>query len=116
MTTSTEVKHKVNGSWTPRPGDRMVRIPRRADVEGITFSTRNGRRTRRRGLSPPLMVSCVFVGLSSGATSQLSMLGQCVLMLTMLVGRLGPLTIGLAMAQGPEVEQYRLPKEYVATA
>ena len=56
------------------------------------------------------------VGLSSGATSQLSVLGQCVLMLTMLVGRLGPLTIALAIAQGPEVEQYRLPQEHVAAA
>ena len=58
------------------------------------------------------------VGLSSGATSQLSVLGQCILMFTMLVGRLGPLAIGLAMAQGPQpgVEQYRLPQEYVAAA
>ena len=58
------------------------------------------------------------VGLSSGATSQLSVLGQLVLMLTMLDGRLGPLTIGLAMAHGPqpEVKQYWLPKEYVAAA
>ncbi len=63
MTTSTEVKHRVNGSWTPRPGDRLVRIPRRADVEGIAFSIRNGRRSRRRGLSPPLMVIYAFVGL-----------------------------------------------------
>ena len=34
----------------------------------------------------------------------------------MLFGVLISLTIGLDMAQGPEVEQYRLPKEYVATA
>ena len=37
-------------------------------------------------------------------------------MLTMLVGGLGPLTIGLAMAQGPEPEDYRYLAEYVATA
>ncbi len=56
------------------------------------------------------------VGLSSGATSQLSVPGQCLLMLTMLVGRLGPLTIALAMAQGPQLkaEHYRYPEEYVA--
>lgn len=58
------------------------------------------------------------VGLTSGATSQLSIAGQCLLMLTMLVGRLGPLTIGLAMAHGPqpEVEHYRYPEEYVVAA
>ncbi len=58
------------------------------------------------------------VGLTSGATSQLSIPGQCLLMLTMLVGRLGPLTIGLAMAHAPqpEVEHYRYPEEYVAAA
>ncbi len=58
------------------------------------------------------------VGLTSGATSQLSVAGQCLLMLTMLVGRLGPLTIGLAMAHGPqpEVEHYRYPEEYVVAA
>ena len=53
------------------------------------------------------------VGLSSGATSELSVWGQSVLVLTMLLGRLGPLAIGLAMAHGPEVEHYRFPEESV---
>lgn len=54
------------------------------------------------------------VGLSAGVTPELSLSGQLVIILTMLIGRLGPLTLALALAnreQSPPL--YRFAEERV---
>ena len=53
------------------------------------------------------------VGLSSGITPDLSSWGRVILIFTMFIGRIGPLTLGLAMAQGTEVDMYRYAQERV---
>jgi len=51
------------------------------------------------------------VGLSTGITSILSPLGKVLIMVTMLVGRIGPLTLALAMATRENRIFYRYPQE-----
>ena len=53
------------------------------------------------------------VGLSTGVTSSLSTWGQLILVVTMLVGRLGPLSIGLAITQRSTTEAYRYAQERI---
>ena len=53
------------------------------------------------------------VGLSTGLTAELSQWGQAIIVGTMFIGRLGPIAIGLAMAQRAEVDLYRYPSERV---
>lgn len=53
------------------------------------------------------------VGLSTGFTGGLSSLGQLVVVMTMFIGRLGPLTAGLLMAQRLQLDMYRYPRERV---
>jgi Trk-type K+ transport system membrane component len=51
------------------------------------------------------------VGLSTGITGDLPPLGQLVLVGLMFVGRLGPVTLGWALALKPTTVTYELPKE-----
>lgn len=53
------------------------------------------------------------VGLSTGLTPDLSSWGHFVIIFAMFVGRLGPLAIGLAMAQRAKRDLYRYPQEQV---
>lgn len=53
------------------------------------------------------------VGLSTGITPELSTLGKSLIAFTMFVGRLGPLTLLLALADRASVERYRYPDEIV---
>ncbi len=53
------------------------------------------------------------VGLSAGITSALSQWGQFILIVAMFVGRVGPFTIGIAMAQQSDVDRYRFVEERV---
>ena len=53
------------------------------------------------------------VGLSAGITPMLSQWGQLILVLAMFVGRLGPFTIGIAMAQSSTIDNYRFAQERV---
>ena len=53
------------------------------------------------------------VGLSTGITPDLTYWGKLILAVAMFVGRLGPFTIGIAMAQRTTVDMYRLPHERV---
>ena len=53
------------------------------------------------------------VGLSAGITSALSQWGQLILIAAMFVGRVGPFTLGIAMAQQSEVDRYRFVEERV---
>ena len=53
------------------------------------------------------------VGLSTGLTSELSRWGHMILIATMFIGRLGPLTLALAMVQRGEVGLYRYAQERV---
>ncbi len=50
------------------------------------------------------------VGLSTGITPQLSTVGKLVIVATMYIGRVGPLTIALALAQRDEPMRYRYPE------
>ena len=51
------------------------------------------------------------VGLSTGITPHLSGLGKIIVILTMFVGRVGPLTLALAIAMRTEKISYRYPEE-----
>ena len=53
------------------------------------------------------------VGLSTGLTADLSGWGHFILIVTMFIGRLGPLTLGLAMLQQPERDTFRYAQERV---
>lgn len=53
------------------------------------------------------------VGLSIGLTPNLSIMGELIIIVTMFIGKLGPLTIGLTMAQRTERDLYRYPHERV---
>jgi trk system potassium uptake protein TrkH len=53
------------------------------------------------------------VGLSTGITPNLSAWGQAILVATMFIGRLGPLTFILALAQGEHRAIYRYSEERV---
>jgi len=53
------------------------------------------------------------VGLSTGITGGLSSLGKALLIVTMFVGRLGPLTIGVAMVREGEDLRFRYPEQRV---
>ena len=53
------------------------------------------------------------VGLSAGITSELSRWGQLILIVAMFVGRVGPFTIGIAMAQQSYIDRYRFVEERV---
>ncbi|MCQ6265084.1 TrkH family potassium uptake protein [Fictibacillus sp. WQ 8-8] len=50
------------------------------------------------------------VGLSMGLTPDLSSFGKIIIALTMFIGRLGPLTVAIALAKQNEKELYRYPK------
>ena len=52
-------------------------------------------------------------GLSLGMTPLLSPLGQLIITATMFIGKLGPLMIGVTMAQGSENDLYRYAQERV---
>ncbi len=53
------------------------------------------------------------VGWSTGITPQLSSWGHLILVVAMFVGRIGPFTVGLAMAQRAEGDPYRFAQERV---
>ncbi len=53
------------------------------------------------------------VGLSTGITPELSTVGKIIIILTMLLGRVGPLTLALILAQREEVSPYRFAEERV---
>ncbi|MHB1416972.1 MAG: potassium transporter TrkG, partial [Chloroflexota bacterium] len=53
------------------------------------------------------------VGLSTGLTPDLSMVGQLLIITTMYVGRLGPLTTALALAQRRRPETFKYPESFV---
>jgi trk system potassium uptake protein TrkH len=55
------------------------------------------------------------VGLSAGITPGLSMAGRIIIIVTMFVGRLGPLTMALALVQRQQMARYRFPQETVRT-
>lgn len=50
------------------------------------------------------------VGLSTGITPELSTAGRLILVATMFIGRLGPLTLALAMVQRQQQSTYRYPQ------
>ncbi|MBI4202652.1 MAG: Trk family potassium uptake protein [Chloroflexi bacterium] len=53
------------------------------------------------------------VGLSTGITPDLSVIGKTLIVITMFVGRIGPLTIALALGQGQRHALYRYSQERV---
>lgn len=53
------------------------------------------------------------VGCSTGAESRMGPIGKLVIVVTMMIGRVGPLTFALAAAGKPRPTTYRLPEERV---
>jgi trk system potassium uptake protein TrkH len=68
---------------------------------------------------PPLELAFEVVsafsttGLSTGVTSGLSTTGKLLITLTMFVGRIGPLTLAVALARAAHARAVELPKERV---
>jgi trk system potassium uptake protein TrkH len=54
-------------------------------------------------------------GLSTGITPDLSIGGRIIIIVTMFIGRLGPLTVALALVQGQRMAKFRYPQETVRT-
>jgi trk system potassium uptake protein TrkH len=52
-------------------------------------------------------------GLSTGVTPKLSTSGKLLITLTMFIGRIGPLTLALALARAAQERALALPKERV---
>jgi len=76
----------------------IIKISERYDLTQVVFETVSAFGT---------------VGLSTGITSGLSSLSKALLIITMIVGRLGPLTIGTAIVQEGEDLRFRFPEERV---
>jgi len=55
------------------------------------------------------------VGLSTGVTPSLSVAGRIIIIVTMFVGRLGPLTVALSLVQRQQIAKFRYPQETVRT-
>ncbi|PIE32737.1 Trk family potassium uptake protein [candidate division KSB3 bacterium] len=53
------------------------------------------------------------VGLTTGVTPQLSLIGRLLIICTMFLGRIGPFTLALAIGQRQQTERYRYPEERV---
>jgi trk system potassium uptake protein TrkH len=53
------------------------------------------------------------VGLSTGITPDLSVAGRLVITFTMFVGRLGPLTLALALIQRQKTTAFKYPEEVI---
>ncbi|MFH1645148.1 MAG: potassium transporter TrkG, partial [Candidatus Omnitrophota bacterium] len=51
------------------------------------------------------------VGLSTGITASLTSIGKLIIIFTMFIGRVGPLTVALAVAMKRERVSYRYPEE-----
>ncbi|MNL57988.1 Ktr system potassium uptake protein B [compost metagenome] len=51
------------------------------------------------------------VGMSMGITPELSSMGKCIIIVTMYIGRLGPLTLAFALAQRNVKQKYRYPED-----
>lgn len=51
------------------------------------------------------------VGMSMGLTPDLSPLGKCIIIFTMYIGRLGPLTLAFALSQKVVRQKYRYPED-----
>ena len=58
--------------WTPKPGDRVVRYPRRVELSPVTVVV-DARKVQRRALASPMIVIYVFIGLIIGGTLLLSL-------------------------------------------
>ncbi len=57
--------------------------------------------------------ACGTVGLSTGVTGRLELFGKCVIIAGMFVGRIGPLTLLLALMAGVKNVEYTYPQENV---
>jgi trk system potassium uptake protein TrkH len=70
-----------------------------------------------RGLFLELLFEIVSafgtVGLSVGVTRTLSTMGKVIIILVMFIGRLGPLSIALALSRRPSRARYRYAEENV---
>ena len=57
--------------------------------------------------------ACGTVGLSTGLTPELTIPGRVIIMLAMFAGRLGPLSLLIALAGTPSAGRYQYPQEQV---
>ena len=77
----------------------------------LTFS--DGENARFQELLFESVSACGTVGLSCGITGELTVLGRCVIMAAMFAGRLGPLTLLMALAGREKAGRYAYPEEGV---
>ena len=57
--------------------------------------------------------ACATVGLSTGLTSELTIPGRVIIISAMFAGRLGPLSLLIALAGNPSARRYQYPQEQV---
>lgn len=78
----------------------------------ILFSTEK----YAREISIPFEVVSAFgtVGLSTGITPSLSTVGKLVIIITMFIGRVGPLSLILAITELKSKEEFKLPEERIS--
>ena len=81
---------------------------------GLMIVTQGG---GERGLFSEILFEVVSafgtVGLSMGLTPHLSLLGKLLIVMVMFIGRIGPLTIAMAVGESREGMRYRYPEENV---
>jgi len=81
----------------------VIALALSATDDGISF----------RDLSFETVSAFGTVGFSTGITSSLSAAGQFLLVFTMFVGRLGPLTVALALTESRAVKEEECPEAEV---
>jgi len=77
----------------------------------LVFS--DGENARFQELLFESVSACGTVGLSCGITSELTVVGRCVIIVAMFAGRLGPLTLLMALAGRERRSRYEYPQEGV---
>lgn len=53
------------------------------------------------------------VGLSAGITADLTVFGKIVIIITMLIGRVGPLGIGLTILRRKKIKSFQYPEDEI---
>lgn len=96
-----------------RAGAMMLLMFALISVTALLLTFSDGENARFLELLFESVSACGTVGLTCGITPELTAFGKCVIMLAMFAGRLGPLTILIALAGRPPARRIRYPEEGV---
>lgn len=96
-----------------RAGALLVLMFALAAVSTLLLLFSDGENARFEELMFEAVSACGTVGLSCGITDELTAFGRCVIMAAMFAGRLGPLTLLMALAGRATTSRYEFPEEGV---